>query len=58
MILVLGFAPFIFSELTGYIKNGFLMGWAFSWALLADFFMAPAAIMLIKPLGKETGENK
>jgi len=55
MVLVLGFSPFIFSQLTGYVKNGFMMGWAFSWALLADFLFAPALIMLTKPLGKDKG---
>lgn len=52
MVLVLGFSPFLFSQLTGYIKNGFMMGWAFSWALLADFFFAPALLLITKPLSK------
>lgn len=53
MVLVFGFAPFILSQLTGYIKNGFMMGWAFSWALAADFFLAPALVLIFKPLGKD-----
>ncbi|ADD68381.1 exporter of the RND superfamily protein-like protein [Denitrovibrio acetiphilus DSM 12809] len=53
MVLALGFAPFMLSQLTGYVKNGFMMGWAFSWALIADFFLAPALIMILKPMGKK-----
>lgn len=53
LILVIGFSPFLFSQLTGYIKDGFMMGWAFSWAILTDFLLAPALILLTKPLGKD-----
>jgi predicted RND superfamily exporter protein len=32
---------------------GTLAGFAFTWALLADLFFAPALIVLLKPLGPE-----
>jgi hypothetical protein len=37
----------------GWSHFGFLAGFAFFWALLADFFFAPALMLLLKPLGPE-----
>lgn len=53
MILVIGNAVFLFSYLLGFFKLGLLFGVAFTWALMADFFFAPALIMILKPLGPE-----
>jgi hypothetical protein len=44
---------FLFSCLLGFFKLGLLFGFAFLWALLADFFFSPALIMVLKPLGLE-----
>ncbi len=56
IVLVIGFLPLSLSSLTGYLKMSFMFGWAFSWALIADLFLAPAIILLTKPLGMEKGE--
>ncbi|MGE4319227.1 MAG: RND family transporter [Deferribacterales bacterium] len=56
IVLVIGFLPLSSSVLTGYMKMAFMFGWAFSWALVADLFLAPALIMTARPLGKEKGE--
>ena len=53
LTLILGFMVMIFSVMKGWSYFGFLAGFAFFWALLADFFFAPALILLIKPLGEE-----
>ena len=53
MILVIGNGVFLFSCLLGFFKLGLLFGVAFTWALMADFFFAPALIMTLKPLGPE-----
>lgn len=53
LILVIGNAVFLFSCLLGFFKLGLLFGVAFLWALTADFFFAPALIMILKPLGPE-----
>ncbi len=53
MILVIGNAVFLFSYLLGFFKLGLVFGVAFTWALMADFFFAPALIMIFKPLGPE-----
>lgn len=53
IILILGNGVFLFSCLLGFFKLGLLFGFAFLWALMADFFFAPALIMVFKPLGKE-----
>ena len=59
IILILGNGVFLFSCLLGFFKLGLLFGFAFSWALLADFFFAPALIFLLKPLGPErVSENQ
>ena len=51
--LTLGFSVLAFSDVTQIVKFGALAGFAFTWALLADLFFAPALIMLVKPLGPE-----
>ena len=53
LTLALGFSVLSFSELTGVAKFGGLACFAFSWALLADFFFVPSLILLFKPLGEE-----
>ena len=51
--LVLGFGVMTLSVMSGWSHFGFLAGFAFFWALLADFFFAPAMMLLFKPLGPE-----
>jgi uncharacterized protein len=51
--LVLGLLMLTPSAMFGIVRFGMLSGFAFLWALLADFFFAPAIILLTKPLGKE-----
>jgi uncharacterized protein len=51
--LVLGFGVMLLSNMTGWRNFGFFAGFAFLWALLADFFFAPALMLLLKPLGPE-----
>jgi len=53
LTLILGFAVMILSVMKGWSHFGFLAGFAFLWALLADFFFAPALMLLLKPLGPE-----
>ena len=53
ILLVAGFAMLLFSAFAGMFKLGLLFGVAFSSALLADLWFAPALIMLLKPLGPE-----
>jgi hydrophobe/amphiphile efflux-3 (HAE3) family protein len=53
--LILGFLVMILSVMSGWSHFGFLAGFAFLWALLADFFFAPAMMLLFKPLGEEKG---
>ena len=53
MTLSLGFAALAASDMTGIGNFGVLAGFAFSWALLADFLFAPALMLLLKPLGPE-----
>lgn len=53
LILIVGNAVFLLSSLMGFFKLGLLFGFAFLWALLADFYFAPALIVLLKPLGPE-----
>jgi predicted RND superfamily exporter protein len=57
LTLILGFAVMILSVMKGWSHFGFLAGFAFFWALLADFFFAPALMLLFKPLGPERAEN-
>ena len=51
--LILGFLVMILSVMSGWSHFGFLAGFAFLWAYLADFFLCPALILLFKPLGAE-----
>ena len=53
LVLIIGNSVFLFSVLLGFFKLGLLFGFAFLWALLADFFFAPALILMLKPLGPE-----
>ena len=53
MTLVVGFSVFGFSDIYTTVHFGLLAAFAFLWALLADFFLAPAMMMLFKPLGVE-----
>ena len=55
--LILGFLVMILSVMSGWSHFGFLAGFAFLWALLADFFFCPALIILLKPLGAERQSN-
>jgi hydrophobe/amphiphile efflux-3 (HAE3) family protein len=51
--LTLGFGVLAWSDVTQIVKFGTLAGFAFTWALLADLFFAPALVVLLKPLGPE-----
>jgi uncharacterized protein len=53
LTLILGFAVMILSVMKGWSHFGFLAGFAFFWALLADLFFSPALLLLLKPLGPE-----
>jgi hydrophobe/amphiphile efflux-3 (HAE3) family protein len=53
--LVAGFSVFGLSDISSMVKFGLMAGFAFIWALLADFFLAPAMMLLFKPLGEEKG---
>ncbi|MEA3415680.1 MAG: MMPL family transporter [Thermodesulfobacteriota bacterium] len=53
MTLVLGFSVFGLSDMYNVVQFGLLAAFAFLWALLADFFLAPAMMLLFKPLGAE-----
>ena len=51
LTLTAGFGVLLFSDLTGVAKFGGLAGFAFTWALLADFFFVPSLLLVFKPLG-------
>ena len=53
LTLTAGFGVLLFSDLTGVAKFGGLAGFAFTWALLADFFFVPSLLLVFKPLGPE-----
>jgi len=53
MTLVVGFSVFGLSDVYTTVHFGLLASFAFLWALLADFFLAPAMLLLFKPLGPE-----
>jgi predicted RND superfamily exporter protein len=53
MTLVAGFSVFGLSNMYNVVHFGLLAAFAFLWALLADFFFAPAMMLLLKPLGPE-----
>ncbi|MEA3414837.1 MAG: MMPL family transporter [Thermodesulfobacteriota bacterium] len=54
MTLVVGFSVFGLSDMYTQVQFGLLSVFAFIWALLADFFLAPAMMLLFKPLGAES----
>jgi hydrophobe/amphiphile efflux-3 (HAE3) family protein len=51
--LTLGFSVLAMSDVSQLVHFGMLAGFAFTWALLADLFFAPAMMLLVKPLGPE-----
>ena len=51
--LVAGFSVFALSDISNIGDFGLMAGFAIIWALLADFFLAPAMMLLFKPLGAE-----
>ena len=51
--LVAGFSVFALSDISNIGDFGLMAGFAIMWALLADFFLAPAMMLLFKPLGAE-----
>ncbi len=53
VVLVIGNGVLLFSSILGFYKLGMIFGVAFTGALLADFFFAPALIVLLQPLGRE-----
>ena len=56
MTLVAGFSVFALSDMGNISDFGLMAGFAILWALLADLFMAPAMLLLFKPLGAEKGQ--
>jgi hydrophobe/amphiphile efflux-3 (HAE3) family protein len=51
--LTAGFSVFVLSDISNIGDFGLMAGFAIIWALLADFFLAPAMMLLFKPLGAE-----
>lgn len=51
--LAAGFSVFGLSDISNIGDFGLMAGFAIIWALLADFFLAPAMMLLFKPLGAE-----
>lgn len=51
--LAAGFSVFALSDISNIGDFGLMAGFAIIWALLADFFLAPAMMLLFKPLGSE-----
>ena len=54
--LILGFSVFGLSNYYSFVHFGLMSAFAFLWALLADFFLAPAMLLVFKPLGKEKSQ--
>ena len=54
--LVAGFSVFALSDISNIGDFGLMAGFAIMWALLSDFFLAPAMMLLFKPLGEEKGQ--
>lgn len=50
LTLICGFAVFGLSDMHNVAQFGLLAAFAFLWALLADFFFAPALMLWLKPL--------
>jgi hydrophobe/amphiphile efflux-3 (HAE3) family protein len=57
LTLTLGFMVFAASDVTALVRFGTLSSFAFGWALLTDFFLAPALLILLEPLGPERAPN-
>ncbi len=53
IILVIGFGIMLISRMKCLFDMGLLASACFSVALLADFFIAPALILVFKPFGQE-----
>ncbi len=53
IILVLGFGILMNSRMASFFEMGLLTSLCFIVALIADFFIAPAVIMVFKPFGEE-----
>lgn len=53
LTLILGFMVFAASDVVALVRFGTLSSFAFGWALLTDFFLAPALLILLEPLGPE-----
>ncbi len=52
-VLVFGFGVFMLSRMDLFFEAGMLTSICFLVALIADFFIAPSLIILLKPFGKE-----
>lgn len=53
LTLTLGFVVLGVSDVSALVRFGTLSSFAFSWALIADFFFGPALLILLQPLGPE-----
>jgi hypothetical protein len=51
LVLLTGLSLLAFSQVLGIVKFGLLSGFAFFCALVSDFFLGPALILVLKPLG-------
>ncbi len=56
LILASGFGLFCLSNNLSIQQFGALGAFTFVWALLADFFLVPAVLLLLKPLGAERAD--
>ncbi|MFD2176712.1 efflux RND transporter permease subunit [Veronia pacifica] len=56
LVLICGFSVFNFSVMDNFTDFGLLSAMAFLWALLSDFFLVPALLVLLRPLGQEDHE--
>jgi predicted RND superfamily exporter protein len=57
-VLSLGFFIFMLSSMNNLFRFGLLTGLTIVFALLADYFIAPALMALAAPARRKTGENK
>ena len=58
VVLVCGFLIMIFSEMASLASFGILVATTVGVALLADFFLLPALVLLVKPFGPEFDPEK
>ena len=58
VILVLGFLVNVFHDMVTQVVFGQLIAWTLFVALIADFFLMPAMILLLKPFGPEFDPGK